>query len=710
MAHAATPYLRSLSASPVQWNEWGETAWQVSRESGKPIFLSIGSPICAWCRRMDRETLQSSPIVESLNQNFVCIKVDREARPDVSQVYLTYVQAVTGRAGWPLHVWLTPELHPFYGGTYFTSEDKADRVGLATVLRSIVAGWKSDPASVIAEGRQVIANLHSHQDSSPLGRAIPDLTDPASDAFEQAYTYLFENYDAQSGGFGGAPKFPRWVNLGFLMRCAVIQGVDSELGREALGMVLHTLRQIMKGGIHDQVGGGVFRYALDDDWKLPHFEKRLTDQAQLVSSLVECTQFTDDPRFGVLAEVTLMAVLNRFTASVGSVFATAERVGLSSSGRGNPSLWTRADVTKLLGSQAAEFCAFFGVEEEGNLPLSPNPDEAQAGQNVLYQATSLSEFAAAQGVSEADVAARLSAGLATLREVRRGEDERPCGDVILASANGLMIGALARAAMALSPSAGSPRDDAIVAAIRAAEFVEREMWDQASACLSHAFALGRSSGLGFAEDYAAMIHGLLELYDATLSVRWLHWAHDLQKEMDRQFWDPIAGGYFQSSTEDRSVILRLKESHDGAEPSANSLAALNGLRLGALLDDEGNRRRGIQILQAFRGSWAKTPWNHAYLLMALEWAVTEPKRVILFGQPEDATWRALRAELRGRQRGPFVTLGWSAGHREGEGAGLGALPPIDWETGDAAVARVYRQETLLGEAQSAAALRQLLAE
>lgn len=597
---------------------------------------------------MARESFSNSAVAAQLNANFVSIKLDREERPEVDRIYMSYVQAVSGHGGWPLSVWLTPELKPFFGGTYFPPEEKAGRPGFRTVLDSIARGWAEDREKVVAESERVVRSLISHHEEAPLGDALPDFTEPAGEAYEQCYTYLFENFDAASGGFGGAPKFPRPANLTFLTRCAVIQGLDSASGQEAMNMVVKTLMGMSMGGIHDHVGGGFHRYAVDEGWGVPHFEKMLYDQAQIAVNLLDALVVSGDERLGWTARGIFEYVLERLRHGAGGFFAAedADSVRATSEGEtlrqeGAFYVWSVDELNMLWGGDAEWIADLYGVEVSGNVPGQRDHQQELRGFNVLKQQKSLGEVAEKLSRSPSEVAESLSRNLVKLK-TQRERRPRPLRDEKTVSAwNGLMIGALARAscvdAIAWVDQCNRYRE----AAVAAAAFVKSEMWDQATQTLVRCWRDGRQSPVGFAEDYAAMISGLLDLYEATFDSAWLRWADELQISLNVHFWDDAGGGYFQANAADKSVVLRLKDDQDGAEPSANSLAASNLFRLGAMLRDESYRERGLRVVQALRPVWSKTPWALPALLSAMEWALGSPYQIVLSGDVRKPRWEEL---------------------------------------------------------------------
>lgn len=691
LAQEKSPYLLQHAENPVDWLPWGEAAFAKARAEQKPIFLSIGYSTCHWCHVMAHESFENDAVAEVLNAHFVPVKVDREERPDVDKVYMAYVQAMTGHGGWPLSAWLTPELKPFYGGTYFPPEDRGGRAGFVTVLQAIAHGWANEREKLVAEGERVIGALRDYhggkrgdvetaeRENAPGER----LVEVASRAFEKGFEHFYESFDPANGGFGGAPKFPRAANLSFLFRVAALQGVTSEMGAEAVRLATGTLQAMARGGIHDHVGGGFHRYAVDEGWFVPHFEKMLYDQAQIAINCVEAKQATGDERFGWLARDVLDYVQRDLTSPQGafwtaedadSLVATPSAGAPAASGQdagavhaeGAFYVWTAEELRAALATsgevtaperEAEEpalrggeadfgwFAEHFGMTAEGNVPAQLDPQGELRGKNVLRQRRGLLDTARAAGMSAEQVNGKLLTILRHLREVRARRPRPGLDDKILAANNGLMISALARAASGLGGRAEDERW--LGAARRAAEFIEREMYDGARGVLYRAWREGRGNTEGFAEDYAFLIQGLLDLYEASFEIRWLQWAERLQGTMDGLFWDADGGGYFNSAAGDASIVLRLKEDYDGAEPAPSSVAAMNLLRLGAMLGGD-YRERGVRCIAAFQSQWSRVPHAMPQLLCALELALEPPRHVVLAGAPGSGEFRALAAVVHER--------------------------------------------------------------
>jgi uncharacterized protein YyaL (SSP411 family) len=660
LAREKSPYLLQHADNPVDWQPWGEAAFARARTEQKPIFLSIGYSTCHWCHVMAHESFEDADVAAILNQHFVAIKVDREERPDVDRVYMAYVQAMTGHGGWPLSAWLTPELKPFYGGTYFPPEDRHGRAGFPTILNAIARGWRDDRDRLVAEGERAIGVLRDHteggsKDQTPNAKdELEPLAVAAGEAFEKGLQYFNEAFDAAHGGFGGAPKFPRAANLNFLFRAAAIQGAKSQLGTETIGLAIATLRAMARGGIHDHVGGGYHRYSVDEAWFVPHFEKMLYDQAQIAVNCLEARQATGDERFAWMARDVFDYVLRDLTSPTGGFYTAEDADSVVAHGRpehaeGAFYVWTAEELSTVLGGESAFVAAHFGVEEDGNVAAQLDPQGEFRGKNILVQRRSLDETAKQFGFSPEEANDRLIAALEKLRVARVGRPRPQLDDKIVTANNGLMISALAKAYQVLGGEhENEERERYLRAAVRAAEFVERELFDTSRGVLFRCWREGRGANEGFAEDYAFLIQGLLDLYEAAFEIRWLQWADRLQAKMDEVFWDAERGGYFNSAAGDPNIVLRLKEDYDGAEPAPSSVAALNLLRLAAMLDESVWRERGIHCLEAFRTQWVAAPHALPQMLCALELALEPPRQVVLAGAPSAGDFCALAAVVHER--------------------------------------------------------------
>ena len=699
LAAEHSPYLRQHAHNPVDWYPWGGEAFARARAEQKPIFLSVGYATCHWCHVMARESFEDAAIAAQLNRDFVAVKVDREERPDVDRLYMTYVQAATGQGGWPLSVWLTPDLQPFYGGTYFPPADRWGRPGFPAVLGALAAAWAGEREKLLAEGERVTAALRQYSSGeAAAGRDDPALAAAAAAASEQCFQQLAGSFDPRHGGFGGAPKFPRAAVFNFLFRFAAARGTASEAGAAAVRLAAVTLRRMAEGGIHDHVGGGFHRYAVDEEWFVPHFEKMLYDQAQLAVSYLEARQATGDERFAWVARGIVEYVQRDLAAPQGgwcsAEDADSERPetgdpGAESEGRhaeGAFYLWPQAEIQGLLGADAGMFCAHFDVREDGNVPAERDPHGDFRGRNILRQRQPLADTARQAGLEPAAAGDRLQAALEQLRAVRARRPRPARDDKVLTAWNGLMLSALARGCQVL----GEPgwADQAAVAAA----FLRRERYDETTGLLTRTGAGGRHGIPGFAEDYACLIQGLLDLYEAAFDIRWLQWAERLQATMDEVFWDAAAGGYFNSRADDPTIIARLKEDYDGAEPAPASVAALNLMRLAWMLGGDGpaadtgavpagHRDRARRCVESARRQWESAPQALPQLLGALELVTAPPRTVVIAGPPGADDFRALTAVIHERPgpRRALLAADGGAGQRwlAGRTPYLAAMAPRD---------------------------------
>jgi uncharacterized protein len=585
LAAEHSPYLLQHADNPVDWWPWGDEAFAEARRTAKPIFLSVGYSTCHWCHVMAHESFEDRRIADVLNREFVPVKVDREERPDIDRVYMTFVQATTGSGGWPMSVWLTPALAPFYGGTYFPPETRWGRPGFLEVLHAIARAWREERARVEQSAAAVVSDL----------RRVTDSRDPAAAEIASAETLALGvrqfqmSYDARQGGFGGGPKFPRPSELLFLLREHARTGDAS-----ARDMTLHTLRAMALGGMRDHIGGGFHRYSVDGEWRVPHFEKMLYDQAQLVIALLEAAQVSGDRFFAQIADDTLQYVSRELTSPEGGFYSAEDADSLppgASSESAHPQegafyVWTAAELRDRLGDDYEPFALRFGIEEDGNAPSDPQGEFT--GKNLLYSARSISEVASALNRSADDVAEALGRARLILFAARLDRPRPHLDDKIITAWNGLMIAAFARAARVLGSGAFDVTDRPdmyLESARQAARFIHEQLWEPDRLLLARRSRRGESGVAAYAEDYASLAFGLLELFQADGDVAWLEWASALQDALDAGFWDEDEGGWFSTRGNDPSVLLRLKEDHDGAEPSATALGIMNLLTLTHLVPD-----------------------------------------------------------------------------------------------------------------------------
>ncbi|MBS0658910.1 MAG: thioredoxin domain-containing protein [Verrucomicrobia bacterium] len=636
LAAEKSPYLLQHAANPVHWLPWGEEAFERARREDKPIFLSIGYSTCHWCHVMAHESFESEATAAILNEHFVNVKVDREERPDVDRVYMTFVQATSGSGGWPLSVWLTPRLEPFVGGTYFPPEARYGRRSFADILRAIAEAWRTNRAGILAQGEKVVGALREHAEPTA---GETDLVRTEED-FSRAVDALQLVFDHSMGGFGGAPKFPRPALLRFLARMSARRTASPEVRQRAQYLWLTTLRRMAMGGLHDHLGGGFHRYSVDARWHVPHFEKMLYDQAQLALSYLEAWQCTREAFFADLVRDILGYVERDLRAPQGGFYCAEDADSLLAQGRpehaeGAFYVWTEAEIRAALPPEEADaFCRHFDVRPGGNADPGSDPHGELAGKNTLFVSCPFSQTASELGIEAAEVERRVQVASAKLLALRKQRPRPHLDDKILTSWNGLMISAFARAGFVL----GEPQYLEI--ARGAVEFLRREMWEPERAVLRRVWRGQPGNIAGFADDYAYLIGGLLDLYEATGHPPDLAWAEELQERQDALFGND-APGWFSSGSADASILLRLKEDHDGAEPSVTSCGTLNLVRLAALTGREELRAKAAWHARGYAEGAERLVHSMPLMLAAQEALSRPPAQVVLAGEPADARLQAL---------------------------------------------------------------------
>jgi uncharacterized protein YyaL (SSP411 family) len=638
LSHEKSPYLLQHAHNPVDWYPWGEEAFAKARRENKPIFLSIGYSTCHWCHVMAHESFEDKDTAAIMNREFVNIKVDREERPDVDRVYMTFVQATKSGGGWPMSVWLTPNLQPFVGGTYFPPEDRYGQPGFKKVLERIAAAWKENHEKITEQGASIVDALRKAQAAQPDS---PDKID--INILEKAYEQISSNFDAREGGFGNAPKFPRPVTLNFLSRFYA-RDPKSDSGKRALETNLVTLRKMAAGGMHDHLGGGFHRYSVDRYWHVPHFEKMLYDQAQLAVAYLDAFQITQDRQFESVARDILDYVARDMTSKDGGFFSAEDADSLIENGKpehaeGAFYVWTKKEIDAALGEAAEIFNFHYGVQPDGNTPVGSDPQGEFRGKNILIQRHTTTETAQHFKKSEDEVLQSLARSREKLLSIRAKRPRPQLDDKIIASWNGLMISAYARAAQVLN----EPRY--LESAMCAAKILRTQLYDDSHKTLFRNYRGGRSEVEGFADDYAFVIQGLLDLYEASFDVGWLRFAIELQETQDRLFLDDKSGGYFSTSGRDKSVVLRMKDDNDSAEPAASSVAALNLLRLAQFRDDKQMEEQGKKTINAFSATLSRFPSAMPQMLVALDFSLNKPRQIVVAGKPDAPETKALLAQV-----------------------------------------------------------------
>ncbi|KAG7491692.1 hypothetical protein MATL_G00006850 [Megalops atlanticus] len=647
LAKEMSPYLLQHAHNPVDWFPWGQEAFDKAKREDKPIFLSVGYSTCHWCHVMERESFEDEEIGKILSDNFVCIKVDREERPDVDKVYMTFVQATSGGGGWPMSVWLTPNLRPFIGGTYFPPRDTGRRPGFKTILMRITEQWHSNREALESSGERVIEALKK---GSAIAANPGETPPPATDVALRCFHQLANSYEEEYGGFRDAPKFPTPVNLMFLMSFWAVNRTTSE-GAEALQMTLHTLRMMALGGIHDHVAQGFHRYSTDSSWHVPHFEKMLYDQAQLAVAYITAYQVSGEQFFADVARDVLLYVSRDLSDKSGGFYSAEDADSLPTAEstekrEGAFCVWTAGEIRDLLGepvegatggaSQADIFMHHYGVKEQGNVDPEQDPHGELQGQNVLIVRYSEELTAARFGLSVEKVKEVLAAGREKLAHTRKARPPPHLDTKMLSSWNGLMLSGFARVGAVLGDKAMLERAE------QAAQFLRDHLWDQDGQRLLHSCYRGKEMEVeqiaspiaGFLDDYAFVVCGLLDLYEATLNIRWLQWAEELQLIQDQLFWDNQGSAYFCSDPTDPTLLLALKQDQDGAEPSANSVASMNLLRLSHYTGRQEWAQHSQQLLAAFSDRLVKVPIALPDMVRGLMGQHFTLKQIVICGQPD----------------------------------------------------------------------------
>lgn len=618
----SSPYLLQHAHNPVDWRPWGDEAFDEARELGRPVLLSIGYSTCHWCHVMEEESFEDEEIARFLNENYIAIKVDREQRPDVDAVYMAAVQAIGGQGGWPMTIWLSPDRRPFYAATYLPPRDgdRGVRAGFLTVLRKMHEVYRDRPKLVVNNAAVVAERVEALLAADAAGERAGE------SALEAAVEEYRRRFDRENGGVEGAQKFPSDLPIRWLLEQYAATG--DETLRE---MAAATLTAMARGGLRDHVHGGFHRYTTDPRWRVPHFEKMLYDNALLVLAFVEGWRATGDPEYERTVRETLRFVSEEMTATDGGFFSATDadsiRPETGAREEGAYFTWTRAEVQAALGERDAPLAfALWGITDEGDLD----------GANVLRREASLAAIAARFEMPEAAVEAKRDE---LVRKLRQGASSRPKplrDEKILAAWNGWMIAAYAEAAFAFD------QPDYATAARRAARFVLTEM--RVDGRLQRSYFRGAVSGDGYVDDYAAMISGLLSLYEATGEVEWLEEAIALDEVLDEHFAHPN-GGYYLTAADHEELIVRQQPAWDGAEPSGNSVQAMNLVRLHELTSDDRYRAAADAVLAQFSKTLERSPTDLAEMLRALRWRLAKPKQAVFVAASREQA-RGLALQMR----------------------------------------------------------------
>jgi uncharacterized protein len=636
LAKESSPYLLQHAHNPVDWFPWGDEAFAKAKNENKPILLSIGYSACHWCHVMEAESFEDEETAAIMNEHYVNIKVDREERPDLDGVYMNCVQMFTGQGGWPMTVFLAPDGVPFYGGTYFPPDDRGGLPAFKRVLLSLADAYRKNPAQIRQNAGTIRENL---QKMNVLPRSGNSL---AEGILESAFRNLSREFDHRCGGFGGAPKFPHAMSLAFFLRYSM-RAKESN----ALEMAGFALKKMAEGGIYDQLGGGFHRYAVDDRWLVPHFEKMLYDNALLTSLYVEAFQITKDPFYRRIAEESLDYVLREMTGKDGAFYSTQDADSEGVEGRFY--IWTEEEIRSILGNKDGDvFCSYYGITKAGNFE----------GKNILTGGRTYEQVAARLGIRADQVAEILRVSrknVMTVREARikPGRDEKA-----LAGWNGLMSASFAKAARVWG------RADYLKAAERNGDFILQYLCRGKR--LLHSCKDGRATGNAFLDDYACVIDAFLELYQSTFDLMWLKKGMQLAGDMIDLFWDETGGAFFFTPKDHEQLIARMKDFYDSATPSGNAVAALDLLRLAAMTGRDEYRLKAEGILQSAFGVAAEAPSAFGYLLCALDFHFSGAGAIVLAGGKDDPATEEFRKKIFAHYLPNRVVLFSDAGNRDGE--------------------------------------------
>ncbi len=606
-----SPYLLQHAHNPVDWYPWGEEALGKARSENKPILLSIGYSACHWCHVMEHESFENEEIATLMNENFVNIKVDREERPDLDQIYMTAVQMMTGHGGWPMTMFLTPEGVPFYGGTYFPPTDRYNMPGFPRVLLSVAEAYRSQPEQVAHSASTMLGELRR------VGLAEESRDLLTSEILDGAYRKITANYDDRNGGFGGAPKFPPAMNLEFFLHVH-----DRTKSPETLKMISETCRKMAEGGMYDQLGGGFHRYSVDAKWLVPHFEKMLYDNALLARLYLHLYQVTKDRFARRIAEETLDYVRREMTDANGGFYSSQDAD--SEGEEGKFFVWSRAEVLAALNDSLPElFCDYHDITDAGNFE----------GHNILHVNGDLETLSAKHGVSVSEAWKLIEEDRHKLLEIRERRIKPGRDEKILTAWNGLMLSSFAEAAAILD------RSDYADTARSNARFLLTRLQDKGR--LLRTYKDGQAKLNGYLEDYANVIDGLINLFESTGEIEWLESAKALTERMIEQFWDEDAGGFFFTAQDHEQLIVRSKEWLDNATPSGNSVAASVLLRLALLTGNEDYRRRATTILRLMANQIRRYPSAFGFALSALDFYLATPLEIAIVGDEGDPGWPEL---------------------------------------------------------------------
>ncbi|MCK4343580.1 MAG: thioredoxin domain-containing protein [Phycisphaerae bacterium] len=627
---ATSPYLRQHAHNPVDWYEWGPAALQRARTEDKPIFLSIGYSACHWCHVMAHESFEDPDVAAVMNKLFVNVKVDREERPDLDEIYMQATLILNdGQGGWPMSVWLTPELKPFFAGTYFPPTSRYGRPGFKQVCRKIGQAWKEHREEIVEQADKLTQAVRENLHAAPADTAHLTLA-----TVDETAEKLAGAFDTVSGGLtSGSHKFPPSMAMDLMLRSTLRRPEGAGRRRQLIELTELTLDHMAAGGIYDQLGGGIHRYSTDVEWHVPHFEKMLYDQALVSRIYLDAYQLTDKPLYARIAREIFDYVLGDLQSPAGGFYST--RDADSEGGEGKYYVWTRAEVLDTLGKENGKlFCAHFDISATGNWNDPHDPDAAKSIPRALRDYECCARL---YGITLEECERRLRLAKEQLLAVRARRVPPGLDDKILCEWNGFMIASLARGGSVLGER------KYIDAAARAADFILENMYQDGR--LRRAYRDGHLLEAAFLSDYAGLIEGLLELYEATFDQRWLETAADLNQTVIKHYWDEAGGGFFFTAADHEQLIVRSKDVRDNAVPSGNSVQLMNLLRLSILLGDARLRVLADKQMAAFAGEIERSHWSSERFLAGVDFALAQPVEVALVGDPSQPETQALLSQI-----------------------------------------------------------------
>ena len=614
-----SPYLLQHAFNPVNWFPWGDEAFEKAKEEDKFIFLSIGYSTCYWCHVMEREIFEVPEIAEIMNKLFISVKVDREERPDVDRIYMQALQMMTGSGGWPMSIFMTNDLKPFWGGTYIPPETNYGRPGFVDLIKQIDKLWRTKRDEINESAENLYSVLSEHQ-ASGVSPTQPDV-----EFLNAGYKIFAQMYDEKHGGFGNAPKFPRVSTFNFLLRYANRTGND-----KAKEMVLQTLRKMAAGGIFDHIGGGFHRYSTDARWHVPHFEKMLYDQGQLVSIYLDAFQLTGDEYYSDNVKDVLNYVSRNLTDDNGGFYSAEDAESATSAdnldikAEGAFYIWSKSELMELLGEDIGNiFVYYYGVESSGN--VLEDPHNYFPEKNVLYLAHTLKETAEKFDIPLNETDKLLNEARTVVYEHREKRINPHLDDKILVSWNGYMISAYSRAYQILHD------DDYLRSAEKAALFIKTNLYSAKDKILLRRFRDGEAGITANLSDYALLVGGMIDLYEASFNADWIEWADELNDLMIERFYDDKSGVFYDTPESSENLIVRMRDDYDGAEPTGNSIAVMNLLRLSQILNKGELREMADKILSYYSGILKKSPHALPQMLAAVDFSLTKPKQIIIAG-------------------------------------------------------------------------------